>query len=175
MLSTDAEHRIAQTVEGAFRSRCLTRAFRDVLRAFQALSASGVADPTEKALADLSGASTRTVRRAKVAARALGLLNWDRQYRVWGGKRREAPCLYRLTLPDRPIVPRPRRQRHEADKMTAQEKPKTKEGLRRREAVARLLPVQPSVDLLAARRRVGSQCLAAWGTGGAGWRPPLRI
>ena len=64
--------------------------------------------PAEQRVADLAGVSKRTVARAKVTGRALGLLVWERQWDVLDGLRQERPCSYRVEMPAAPCVRRER-------------------------------------------------------------------
>lgn len=62
--------------------------------------------PSEARVANLAGVSKRTVARAKVTGRALGLLLWERQWAVADGLRKELPCSYRVEMPAVPCVRR---------------------------------------------------------------------
>lgn len=81
------------------------------LAALLALVLGGDYEPSEARIASEAGVSRRTVQRAKATGRALGLLAWDRQWRVEDGLRRERPCAYRVEEPTGPVVRRPRRER----------------------------------------------------------------
>jgi len=84
-----------------------------VLRALWVLVLSGDHEPSEARLASEAGVSRATVQRAKRTGRALGLLEWERQWRQEGELRRERPCAYRVELPAGPVVRRPQRE-HQA-------------------------------------------------------------
>ena len=62
--------------------------------------------PSEARVANLAGVSKRTVARAKVTGRALGLLLWERQWVVADGLRHELPCSYRIEMPAPPCIRR---------------------------------------------------------------------
>lgn len=82
-----------------------------VLRCLWVLVMSGDDQPSEARLWSEAGVSRSTVQRAKRTGRALGLLTWDRQWRMEGDLRRERPCAYRVEMPAGPVVRRPRRGR----------------------------------------------------------------
>jgi hypothetical protein len=89
------------------RAGNLTRAEADALRAFGRLLAVGDDAPSEARIASEAGCSRRTVQRAKVRARTLGLLAWERRF-LGAGLRRELPCRYRAGMPSGPVVRRER-------------------------------------------------------------------
>lgn len=84
-----------------------------VLRCLWVLVMSGDDQPSEARLLSEAGVSRSTVQRAKRTGRALGLLTWDRQWRMEGDLRREQPCAYRVEMPAGPVVRRPQRGRQD--------------------------------------------------------------
>ena len=78
------------------------------LRALWQCCIQGDDAPSEARVANLAGVSKRTVARAKVTGRALGLLAWERQWAVLDGLRQERPCSYRVKTPTAPVVRRER-------------------------------------------------------------------
>jgi len=85
-----------------------------VLTVLWTLVLSGDHEPSEARLASEAGVSRATVQRAKRTGRALGLLEWQRQWRQEGELRRERPCAYRVELPAGPVLRRPRREHQSA-------------------------------------------------------------
>lgn len=85
-----------------------------VLTVLWTLVLSGDHEPSEARLASEAGVSRATVQRAKRTGRALGLLEWQRQWRQEGELRREQPCAYRVELPTRPVMRKPRREHQPA-------------------------------------------------------------
>ncbi len=59
--------------------------------------------PSDAAVADLAGVSERTVRRARVDARELGLLTWQRTRKLVAGRWRQGPNRYSVTVPTQPV------------------------------------------------------------------------
>lgn len=82
-----------------------------VLVCLWTLVMNGDDQPSEARLWSEAGVSRSTVQRAKRTGRMLGLLMWDRQWRMEGELRRETPCAYRVEMPTGPVVRRPRRGR----------------------------------------------------------------
>jgi AraC-like DNA-binding protein len=143
-------------LEAERRAGNLTRAEADALRAFGRLLTVGDDAPSEARIASEAGCSRRTVQRAKVRARGLGLMDWERRF-LGAGLRRELPCRYRAGMPAGPVV---RRERQKGRAGT--------ERLLRRSVQAQLAACGPvTADLLrlweerrqrlaeAARNRVG--------------------
>ena len=81
----------------------LTPARRDALYALQGLLCAGNGQPTDADVAALAGCSTRTVRRARADAQALGLLSWQQTRRLVGGMWRRGPNTYTLRVPGGPV------------------------------------------------------------------------
>lgn len=94
-------------LEAERRAGNITRAEADALRAFGRLLAVGDDAPSEARIASEAGCSRRTVQRAKVRARTLGLMAWERRF-LGAGLRRELPCRYRAGMPAGPVVRRER-------------------------------------------------------------------
>lgn len=137
----------------AERRACnITRAEADVLRAFGRLLAMDDDVPSEARIASEAGCSRRTVQRAKVRARTLGLLAWERRF-AGAGLRRELPCRYRAGMPAGPVV---RRERQSGGRRQKD----IERGLRR--SVQQQLAALPvvTVDLLAMRREARRAGLA---------------
>ena len=59
--------------------------------------------PSDAAVAELAGVSERTVRRARVDARELGLLTWDRTRKLVVGRWRQGPNRYTVIVPTAPV------------------------------------------------------------------------
>ncbi len=59
--------------------------------------------PSDAAVAGLAGVSERTVRRARVDARELGLLTWQRTRKLVAGRWRQGPNRYTVTVPAGPV------------------------------------------------------------------------
>jgi len=95
------------------RARNVTGDQARVLTVLWTLVMNGDHEPSEARLASEAGVSRATVQRAKRTGRALGLLEWERQWRQEGELRRERPCAYRVELPVGPVVRRPQRE-HQA-------------------------------------------------------------
>ena len=72
--------------------------------AIASLAAAGETTPTEAQIGELSGYSTRTVRRAKVRLRELGILVSRRRGRRVNGVWRRISCEYQLVLPLGPVL-----------------------------------------------------------------------
>ena len=60
---------------------------------------------SDAAVADLAGVSERTVRRARVDARELGLLTWQRTRKLVAGRWRQGPNRYAVAIPASPVCP----------------------------------------------------------------------
>lgn len=105
--------------------------------------------PSDAAVAELAGVSERTVRRARVDARELGLLTWQRTRKLVAGRWRQGANRYNVVIPAGPVCPggqqgRPRPVRRK------------EEAIQRGEvALAEFARAAAGLpDLLAARRRV---------------------
>jgi len=59
--------------------------------------------PSDAAVAELAGVSERTVRRARVDARELGLLTWQRTRKLVAGRWRQGANRYNVVIPARPV------------------------------------------------------------------------
>ncbi len=59
--------------------------------------------PSDGAVAGLAGISERTVRRARLDARELGLLTWQRTRKLVAGRWRQGPNRYTVTVPAGPV------------------------------------------------------------------------
>jgi Helix-turn-helix domain len=92
-----------------FRARNLSRSARDILLTLATFRGRGGAIyPSHETLAERAKCSVRTVRRALMQARELGLVSWcERRVRV-GWKWQQSSNSYRLAVPDAPVEPRPR-------------------------------------------------------------------
>lgn len=86
------------------RARHLTETQRVCLEGLQAAMLAGER-VTDALVAERVGHSERTVRRARVAARELGMLEWEHTRRVVAGAWRQGPNAYALRLPARPVCP----------------------------------------------------------------------
>jgi len=115
--------------------------------------------PSDIAVADLAGVSARTVRRARVDARELGLLTWQPTRKLVAGRWRQGPNRYAVVIPAGPVCPggQPGRPRQVSKKKEAIYGGNTALAEFTRAAVR--LP-----DLLAMRRRVIEEKLLS------GWR-----
>ena len=106
--------------------------------------------PSDAAVAGLAGVSERTVRRARVDARELGLLAWQRTRKLVAGRWRQGANRYTILIPSTPVCPsggQPGRQRQTRKKQEAFQDG----GL----ALAEFMRVAAGMpDLLAARRQV---------------------
>ncbi len=103
--------------------------------------------PSDAAVASLAGVSERTVRRARVDARELGLLTWQRTRKLVAGRWRQGPNRYAVVVPVGPVCSdgQPGRPRQGSKKQEA----------RYKEDVALVALTQAAAgmpDLLAARR-----------------------
>lgn len=105
--------------------------------------------PSEAALADLAGVKRSTVQRAKQAARALGLLEWDRVRHYVGNLRRDKPCSYRTQMPAAPAVCR----KHQRDARAGSIKEASGPTRSVRQQLAALLPVTAAMQALIAARQ----------------------
>lgn len=86
------------------RARHLTETQRVCLEGLQAALLAGERI-TDALVAERVGHSERTVRRARVAARELGMLEWRHTRRAVAGAWRQGPNAYALRLPARPVCP----------------------------------------------------------------------
>ncbi len=77
--------------------------------------------PSDAAVADLAGVSARTVRRARVDARELGMLTWQRTRKLVAGRWRQGVNRYSVVIPARPVCSggQPGRPRQERKKQEA--------------------------------------------------------
>jgi len=114
--------------------------------------------PSDAAVAGLAGVSERTVRRARVDARELGLLTWQRTRKLVAGRWRQGPNRYIVTVPAGPVCAsdgQPGRQRQARKKQEAFQDG----GV----ALAEFTQVAAGMpDLLAARRQANE---ARWRSG----------
>jgi hypothetical protein len=87
-----------------YRAGNLTRAARDVLLTLHTFRGTGgIAWPSQVTLGERANCEERTVRRALVAARDLGLVQWaERRVRA-GWRWLRSSNLYRFTVPDGPV------------------------------------------------------------------------
>ncbi len=114
--------------------------------------------PSDAAVAELAGVSERTVRRARVDARELGLLTWQRTRKLVAGRWRQGPNRYNVVIPAGPVCSggqagRPR------------QVSKKKEAINRGDAALAEFTGQAAglPDLLAMRRQVmRDRLLAGW-------------
>lgn len=97
----------------------LTQTQRVCLEGIQAALLAGER-VTDAMVAERVGHSERTVRRARVAARRLGLLAWEHTRRVVQGRWRQGPNAYVLRLPSGPVCPAGQDGRARADRKEAQ-------------------------------------------------------
>ncbi len=152
-----------QRIAAERRAGNLTRAEADALRAFGRLLAMGDDAPSEARIANEAACSRRSVQRAKIRARALGLLAWERRWArgragdergtkqgMRQGLRRELPCRYRAETPNAPVVRRERQ--NGARKILS-----TERGLRRsaEAQIAACGPITPALLALWEARRLG--------------------
>jgi hypothetical protein len=129
----------------------LTRAHHDVLVAIADLVAAGQDQPTVAAIALWARCSDRTVRLARSAAEARGLLVVEEQHEPApegaGRKRWQVANRYALAVPSEPVRPKPRQPRG------GQRGRPSREGKKERR------PTWVDVDLLAVRRAVMNERL----------------
>jgi len=115
--------------------------------------------PSDAAVAELAGVSARTVRRARVDARELGLLTWQRTRKFVAGRWRQGPNRYAVAIPASPVCPGGQRGQ--------QRQVRKKQEARYKEDAALVALTQAAArmpDLLAQRRRVIEERLLS------GWR-----
>lgn len=151
-----------------FRAGNLTRAYRDVLLTLRTYRGhGGLMVPAHATLADRTGCSPRTVQRALLAARHLGLVSWtERRVRAaWRWLRTSNS--YRLLTPDEPVqpgqrTPWPRRVPTNCQSGEGGESDSKKAALRKMLQEAAAVP-----DLLAMRQAANE---ARWLTGRSGQR-----
>jgi hypothetical protein len=134
-------------LEAERRANNLTRAEADALRAFGRLLAIGDDAPSEARIASEAGCSRRTVQRAKVRARTLGLMAWERRF-LGAGLRRELPCRYRAGMPVGPVV---RRERQRGGRV-----PESKIRRSVQAQLAALPPITPALRALWEARLAGA-------------------
>lgn len=140
------------------RAGSLTLHHRDALRALLSFQGEGGLFPSDAAVAQLAGVSERTVRRARVDARELGLLTWQRTRKLVAGCWRQGPNRYAVAIPARPVCPAGQcgRPRQESKKQEAIQRGSTALA-----EFTRLAAGTP--DLLAARSRViEARLLSGW-------------
>jgi DNA-binding transcriptional ArsR family regulator len=102
-LSTDQRRAWLARIELERRAGRLTPAFADIARTLlRHLSEGGQCDPCQRRLAEQSGYSERTVRRALAALRDLGLLDWQRRLIRDRRGTRQTSNAYRLSTPATP-------------------------------------------------------------------------
>jgi hypothetical protein len=114
--------------------------------------------PSDAAVAELAGVSERTVRRARMDARDLGLLTWQRTRKLVAGRWRQGPNRYNVLIPASPVCSAGQagRQRPASKKKEAIQAGHA--ALAQFTGEAMMLP-----DLLAARRRViEARMLGGW-------------
>lgn len=130
------------------RAGNLTATRQLALRAVLAFVGADGLFPSDAAVAALAGCSSRTVRRARHDARALGLLAWERTRKLDGGRWRQGPNVYRVNVPTTPVCSggQSGRQVEQKRKKEAYKPPVAPMVAQRRD-----LPVLAS-DLLTARR-----------------------
>jgi len=105
--------------------------------------------PSDAAVADLAGVSERTVRRARVDARELGMLTWQRTRKLVAGRWRQGPNRYNVVIPAGPVCPGGQRGRPRQERKKQEAIPGGGAALAEFTQQAAGMP-----DLLAARRRV---------------------
>ncbi len=115
--------------------------------------------PSDAAVAELAGVSERTVRRARVDARELGLLTWQRTRKLVGGRWRQGPNRYAVAIPAVPVCPAGQRGRQ---RQVGRKQEARYEGGAALAEFTRQAAAGP--DLLAMRRQVMQDRLRA------GWR-----
>ena len=81
------------------RAGHLTPHRRDCLRALLCFFGTEGLWPSDQAVADLAGHSVSTVRRARLDARALGLLTWAHTRKTVAGRRVQGPNCYTIRVP----------------------------------------------------------------------------
>ncbi len=114
--------------------------------------------PSDAAVAGLAGVSERTVRRARVDARELGLLTWQRTRKLVAGRWRQGANRYSVVIPAGPV--RPGGQRGRPRQVSKKQEARYKEGTA---LVALTQAAAGMPDLLAARRQViAARLLTGW-------------
>jgi len=114
--------------------------------------------PSDAAVAGLAGVSERTVRRARVDARELGLLTWQRTRKLMAGRWRQGPNRYAVAIPAGPVCPAG--QRGQQRQVSKTQKARYKEGT---PLIALTQAAAGLPDLLAMRRKVmQDRLLAGW-------------
>ena len=135
-------------LEAERRGRNLTPTQRDCLLTLHAALLAGER-VTDALVAERVGHSERTVRRARVAARELGMLEWRHTRRAVAGAWRQGPNAYALRLPTQPVCPAGQDGRAKKER---------KEGEMPRSVATQLRMLGPEAqcnrDLLAERRAV---------------------
>lgn len=136
-----------------FRAGNLTRTYRDVLLTLRTYRGhGGLMVPAHATLADRAGCSPRTVQRALLAARQLGLVSWTERRVQASWRWLRTSNSYRLLMPDEPVQPGqralwPRHIRTNCQSGEGGESISKKEALREMLQEAAAMP-----DLLAMRR-----------------------
>ncbi len=140
------------------RGHNLTLHRRDALRALLSFQGEGGLFPSDAAVAELAGVSERTVRRARVDARELGLLTWKRTRKLVAGRWRQGPNRYAVAIPAGPVCPAGQRGR---PRQVSKKKDARYEGGTALVALTQAAARMP--DLLAMRRQVmRDRLLAGW-------------
>ncbi len=114
--------------------------------------------PSDAAVAELAGVSDRTVRRARVDARELGLLTWQRTRKLVAGRWRQGANRYTVAVPAGPVCPGGQRGRPRQGSKK-QEAPKGRDAA----LIALTRSAARMPDLLAMRREVmRDRLLTGW-------------
>jgi DNA-binding GntR family transcriptional regulator len=133
-LSPDQRRAWLARVELERRAGRLTPAYADIARTLlRHLAEDGRCDPSQATLAERSGYSERTVRRALAALHGLGLLDWQRRLVRRPSRAEQTSNAYRFVLPQQPITPIPN-------------KPRTLENLHKKASTAKLAAALPTPD-----------------------------
>jgi hypothetical protein len=97
--------------------RNITVVHERILLHLHSLIEGGEAEPSHSELVESLGFGISTVKDALRRGRALGLLDWDRQYvTLADGSRRQVANRYRLSMPQQSPQPRPDVRRHRPSK-----------------------------------------------------------
>jgi hypothetical protein len=128
----------------------LTRARRDALTALLGLLCTGDVEPSDAEVAEVAGCSTRTVRRARADARALGMLRWTRTRQLRGERLVQGRNRYQIAVPNGPVCPKPTDQ---TDRKSAQGRQKERREAREAPRTAANMPVHVAATALEAIRR----------------------
>jgi DNA-binding transcriptional MocR family regulator len=146
-LPTPLWSEVYRRIQAEYHAGWLPAKHRDVGLAIAHLNAAGDWTPTTRKIGIEAGCSERTVRRARATLEARGLLAVRARFEIVDGRAQQRSNEYNLTLPDAPLLPKPRQIR-------GGQTGRPNQGSKQKRLLRGWLdePDRVAVDLLAARR-----------------------